>query len=244
MYPTLWFVDTYSIFLFLGIIFCLALFVTYLKKNNINKNYMYDLLILACGSIIIGILSAALFQFIFDSIKNGKLTFDFSMTFFGGLVGGVVAFISGFFLIIRKRHANANFINDVVIIAPACITLAHGLGRIGCFFAGCCYGIETNSWLGVKFPHLDNPVYPTQLYEAIFLIILTGILFLLAYKFKSTFTFSVYLFTYGIFRFLIEFIRGDDRGAYLIGLSPSQVFSICSILISIGLTIFFVKRKK
>ena len=52
----------------------------------------------------------------------------------------------------------------------------------------------------------------------------------------------IYLSCYGVFRFLIEFIRGDDRGAYLFGLiSPSQVFSIICILISIGLSIYLHK---
>ena len=134
------------------------------------------------------------------------------------------------------------FINDILIIAPACITLAHGLGRIGCFFAGCCYGVETDSIFGVKFPHLDHNVYPTQLYEAMFLIILTAILSLLAFKYKNKYTMPIYLASYGVFRFLIEFLRGDDRGAFLFGIiSPSQVFSIICLVISVGLTIYLHK---
>ena len=164
------------------------------------------------------------------------------MTFFGGLVGGVIIFLIGYKVVIKKRYPESKFINDILIIAPACITLAHGLGRIGCFFAGCCYGIETDSIWGVKFPHLDHNVYPTQLYEAIFLILLSGILSLLAFKYKNKYTMPIYLASYGIFRFLIEFIRGDDRGAFLFDLiSPSQVFSIICVLISVGLSIYLFK---
>ncbi len=243
MYPNLWIIDTYSVFLFLGVLFCLALLYAYQKKNNLKRNYTYDILILACISVIIGILSATLFQFIFDSIKENSTNGAFAMTFFGGLVGGVIVFLIGYKFVIKKRYPESKFINDILIIAPACITLAHGLGRIGCFFAGCCYGIVTDSIFGVKFPHLDHNVYPTQLYEAIFLLILTGILSLLAFKFKNKYTMPIYLASYGVFRFLIEFIRGDDRGAYLFGvISPSQVFSIVCIIISIILFIYLYKQ--
>ena len=143
----------------------------------------------------------------------------------------------------KRRYPNESFVSNVLIIAPACITIAHGFGRIGCFFAGCCYGIETDSIWGIKFPHLNHNVYPTQLYEAIFLFILFGVLFVLAYKFKFKYTFSVYLASYGIFRFLIEFIRGDDRGAYFLGLSPSQMFSLVGIIISIILIVVLKKKK-
>ena len=242
MYPNLWIIDTYSVFLFLGVLFCLILLYKYHRHNKLKRNYTYDILILACVSIIIGILSATLFQFIFDSIKENSTNGAFAMTFFGGLVGGVIIFLIGYKVVIKKRYPESKFINDILIIAPACITLAHGLGRIGCFFAGCCYGIETDSIWGVKFPHLDHNVYPTQLYEAIFLILLSGILSLLAFKYKNKYTMPIYLASYGIFRFLIEFIRGDDRGAFLFDLiSPSQVFSIICVLISVGLSIYLYK---
>ena len=53
----------------------------------------------------------------------------------------------------------------------------------------------------------------------------------------------MYLASYGIFRFLIEFIRGDDRGAYFLGLSPSQMFSLVGIIISIILIVVLKKKK-
>ena len=243
MYPNLWIFDTYSIFLFLGVVACLFIYMKYANHMKLNKKYSYDILMLACISIILGILSAFGFQFLFDSLKENSTNPLFAMTFFGGLVGGVVTFLVGYFTVMKRRYPNESFVSNVLIIAPACITIAHGFGRIGCFFAGCCYGIETDSIWGIKFPHLDHNVFPTQLYEAIFLFILFGVLFVLAYRFKFKFTFSVYLASYGIFRFLIEFIRGDDRGAYFLGLSPSQMFSLVGIIISIILIVFVNKKK-
>lgn len=241
MLPKIWIFDTYSILLFIGVILCLFLFYKYGKKNNLEEKYLLDIILQACISIIFGIISATLFQKIFDNLKSESTNSPLAMTFFGGLIGGAILFILLFKFYIKRRYPNAKFIKDVLIIAPASITMAHGIGRIGCFLAGCCYGIETNSILGVQFPHLDTKVYPTQLYEAMFLIIFSLILFYLAYKKSNIYTFPIYLFTYGIFRFLLEFIRGDDRGAYILNLSPSQFLSIISVIISI---ILFICLKK
>lgn len=244
MLPKIWIIDTYSVMILIGVIVCFYFYLSYAKKNNINKKFSYDILLLACVSIMLGLISAMLFQFIFDKIKGDSTNPLFSMTFFGGLVGGVITFIIGYKLYIKKHYPNSNFLNDVVIVAPACITVAHGFGRIGCFLAGCCYGKHTDSIWGVKFPHLTHNVYPTQLYEAIFLLILASILFLLAHKYKNKYTFPIYLISYGIFRFLIEFIRGDDRGALFLSISPSQGFSILCILIAVILTIKFKTNKQ
>lgn len=240
MLPNIWIFDTYSIMLLIGIIACFALFYFYSKKNKTNEKYVFDILILALISIAFGLLFAMLFQMMFDLIKNGNVRG--AMTFYGGLIGGVVVFILGYFLYIKKHYKENSLIKDVAPIAPACITIAHAFGRIGCFLAGCCYGIPTDSPLGVQFPNMEYAVYPTQLFEAIFLFILTAILFFLAYKYNFLYTFPVYMASYGIFRFLIEFIRGDERGE-LFNLPPSQIISILLVVSSI-VVFFILKRKK
>ena len=239
MYPYIWIIDTYSLMIFLGVIACFVLFWLFRKKYNISKSFTYDIFILACISIAIGIIFAVLFQLLFDALK-GTIRGS-AMTFYGGLVGGILTFLAGYFIVIKRQYKNAKFLTDVMPIAPACITIAHGFGRIGCFLAGCCYGVETDSWLGVQFPHLSHAVYPTQLFEAIFLFILTAILFYIAIKKRSTITLPLYLLSYGVFRFCLEFLRGDNRGALLSTLSPSQWFSIIAIISAI---IVYVVNKK
>lgn len=244
MLPNIWFIDTYSLLLFIGVIACLVLLSFFAKKIHWPKSYTYTIEITACISIIVGIVSAILFQLLFNALKNDNSDSPlFAMTFFGGLVGGVITFLLIYLFYIKKKYKNFG-LKDILIIAPACITLAHAFGRIGCFCAGCCYGIETTSWLGVQFPGMTHKVYPTQLFEAFFLFALTVVLALLAFKKKSIFTFPAYLASYGVFRFLIEFIRGDDRGAYFLSLSPSQWFSIFSVIIAIILVIYFVRKRK
>ena len=244
MLPKIWIFDTYTIFIMIGVIVCFIFAYLYFKKNKLGERYFYNLIFTACITIIFGLISAVIFQTIFDMLKTNSTNPALSMTFFGGLAGGVIGFLLLYFFYLKKKEPQANLIKDIMIIAPACITVAHGFGRIGCFCAGCCHGIETDSILGVTFPGMINPVYPTQLFEAFFLFILSAILFFLAYKYRNLYTMPIYLAGYGVFRFMLEFLRGDDRGAYFLSLSPSQCFSIVAIIISIGLSIYLYHWKK
>ena len=239
MLPNLWIFDTYSICLILGILACFTLLIFYFKKKGVKKQYAYDLIILGIIAILFGLLSATIFQYIFD-LLNGNNEFG-SMTFYGGLIGGALLFIIVYQTYFKKKWAEYPLM-VILVIAPACITIAHAFGRIGCFCDGCCYGIETDSPLGVLFPGMKNKVYPTQLFEAGFLFILSGILFFLAYKYDFKYTMPVYLIGYGIWRFLIEFIRGDERGFVLFGLHPAQFISIIAIII--GIILIFIFRFK
>ena len=121
-------------------------------------------------------------------------------------------------------------LNEALHIAPTAITVGHAFGRIGCFMNGCCYGKHTDSWLGMQFTTTPDKVYPTNLYEAIFLFILSGLLFLLAMKKLGKWCFPIYMMSYGVWRFLIEYLRGDYRGSFIPGLTPSQFWSIILFL--------------
>lgn len=240
MLPKIWIIDSYSLMMVLGIIGAFLVFYFYNKKKT-NIKYILDVLIVACVAIAFGLVGAIVFQLFFD-LLNGEVREGLPMTFYGGLTLGVISFLIVYKFYIVKRHPESNIIKNVYVIAPASITIAHGIGRIGCFLAGCCYGKETDSIFGILFPGMANPVYPTQLFEAIFLLILSAILFLIAYKKESTITMSLYLVLYGIFRFLIEFIRGDDRGGTILSLSPAQFISIIAVIT--GVVLFFVINKK
>lgn len=239
MFPELWIFDTYTICLLIGVVLCLFVFEKYTTKVNmpVKERSAYE--IVALISIMVGIVFAMIFQYIYNLIQDPHAKFDFSMTFLGGLIGGVACFLILYKVYICKHFSFS--LATIYKIAPACICIAHGCGRIGCFMAGCCYGIETDSFLGVQFPDLPHKVYPTQLFEAFFLFLLFAILLTLAYREKGSYNFVIYLASYGIFRFLIEFIRGDDRGFFFLSLSPSQWISIFMILLSIVL--FILQRK-
>lgn len=241
MYPDLFGVDnlSYTLCMVIGIILSFVIACLYLWKNGFKKSGIIDLLICGCSAIAVGLIFAILFENLYEFIEYGtKHQWTWGMTFLGGLCGGVIGFLIPYF-IMRK---NIKFdIKPILIIAPLCITVAHCIGRVGCFLAGCCYGKETSSWIGVDFPNDGlGKVIPTQLIEAIFLLILSIALAVIILVTKFKYTFLIYLGTYSIFRFIIEFYRGDERGVAF-ALSPSQVWCI---IIFLGLFPLYLLLRK
>lgn len=151
--------------------------------------------------------------------------------FYGGFLGILTGFV-----LTKKYKLNFLKFADIIILG---LPLGQALGRIGCFFYGCCYGKPTTSSLGVLFPpesaagFLRVKVIPTQLISAGFLILIFFLLFFLkkVKKFDGQ-IFVFYVFFYGIFRFGIEFYRGDSRGE-LFALSTSGVISLIAVVVSI-----------
>ena len=244
-------VDLYNICFLVGIIACLIFTIIAMKKCGYSTTARDTIIIIGIFAIMIGLLSAALFQAFYNLIAGRGFTFE-GMTFIGGLIGGVVAFLGIYFLyvyVINPRLKEKSFFKSdmnkgvwyLLRIAPISITIAHGFGRIGCFFAGCCYGKETEAWYGIQFPGLPTKVIPTQLFEAIFLFVLSAAMIVLLFVVHFKYNMSLYLVSYGIWRFVIEYFRGDYRGSFIPGLSPSQFWSILMVLL--GIAIFFLYKK-
>ena len=132
-------------------------------------------------------------------------------------------------------------ITDAMPFIPIAICIAHAFGRLGCFFGGCCYGRVTDAWYGIACaaPNgytLAEKVVPTQLFEMIFLFVLAAAMAVLFFRFRFKYNFSVYAIAYGIWRFIIEFFRDDDRGGVAgAALTPSQILSIFMVLAGVGL---------
>ena len=88
---------------------------------------------------------------------------------------------------------------------------------------------------------IEKKVVPLQLFEAIFLFVLFAFLFLRAFRGKS-YCLPIYMFAYGIWRFLIEYARDDYRGTTFISfLTPSQLTAL--LMIAGALLIFVFQRK-
>ncbi len=237
MYPHLFnqrFLNTYGICICIGLVCCFVVVRYYARvKGGVPKwvDFCEANAYVAIGvGFIAGMSGQAIFNFIKDPSQGFRITFE-SLTFICGLIGGVSSFIIGYLAIGRKKFGPRMV--EVLPIAPVCILIAHAWGRVGCFFGGCCYGCATDSRLGLIFPKPGHKVYPTQVFEATFLFILFAALFYLAIKRNFKHGFVVYMIAYGIFRFLIEFIRGDNRGALVGEFSPSQSLSIIMVVSSI-----------
>lgn len=160
--------------------------------------------------------------------------------FYGGMIAGVLVGV----WYMRRHGLPVWTVADVV--APA-IAIGHAFGRMGCFSAGCCYGIPTDLPWGVTFTNtysgtlvgvpLNIPIHPTQLYSALGNLAIFAML-LWAHRRKSYDgqVFWLYVLSYGVFRFVLEFWRGDPRGGILGGaLSTSQFVAIVMVTVALGM---------
>ncbi len=240
----------YGLMIAVGILACFGLLFWYGKRKKLESRFIDFVFYLAIAAIALGFGSAALFQAIYNYIETPSAGFHFDggITFIGGLIGGAGTFLILYF-IFRKRYKHS--LVDIISFVPCCILVAHAFGRVGCFFAGCCYGKPTDSFLGVRFaPHspaashypgingYSVPLHPTQLYEAAFLFALLAVCLFLVVKKDFKHNMSLYLITYGIFRFCIEFLRDDSRGKLFGSISPSQFWSIG--MVGLGIGVYFL----
>ena len=83
---------------------------------------------------------------------------------------------------------------------------------------------------------------PTQLYEALFLFVLTAVLSVLYFK-RCNIIMALYLIAYGVWRMIIEIFRTDARGAFILGLAPSQWQSVIFIVGGVALIAFYLFKK-
>ena len=253
MYPheLFWGISLYGVFITIGIILCIITLRVYGKKIGIDPKFLDFIELNGYIAIAIGFTASAVWQGFYDYLSNPDLGFKLTSgtTFLGGLMGGTISFLVGYWFFGRKKYDSK--LIDVLSLIPCCILIAHSFGRIGCFSVGCCYGKPTDSWLGMVFPagspsyYAFGPgvaVYPTQLFEAVFLLLMFILTSYLLLKKNFKYNICLYLFGYGVFRFLIEFIRADDRGKFIGELSPSQFWSIVMVGLSIVLY-FFIKKK-
>ena len=235
--PLFWNVHMYGIMIAVGVLCCFVSLFVLSKVLKIDEKFVDFVYYNGIASIALGFGAATLFQSFYNYLDNPEGGFQIGgMTFLGGLIGGVSTFLIVYAFFYKKFKVT---LFDFLSVVPPLILVAHAFGRMGCFFAGCCYGKVTDSFLGVKFPRLPYPVHPTQLYEAAFLFIMFGVCTYLVVKFNFKHNLSLYLISYGIFRFLIEYLRGDERGELVSFLSPSQFLSIFMVLGGIALIFLF-----
>jgi phosphatidylglycerol---prolipoprotein diacylglyceryl transferase len=178
------------------------------------------------------------------------------LVFFGGLLGGIIAGI----IYLKILRIPVIFAAD--IIAPF-MALAHGIGRIGCFLNGCCWGAATSfnyPW-AVCYPKgtgpyrnqlshelitrddlFSLPVHPTQLYETFGNFIIFVILMVVYKKHKRTGVVALsYITLYGGLRFVTEMFRGESARPVFNLLTASQTVALGMLLF--GLLTFFICSK-
>ncbi len=176
----------------------------------------------------------------FGALINDLGIYAGGMVFYGGLIFGLI--FGAIYCKIRRIELSA--FSDCFAVG---IPLFHFFGRMGCFFSGCCYGIE--SPIGFTFHdaivHSANGVqrFPVQLLESFLNLIIFSVLILFFQKgiFKGKLI-LIYLILYSVVRFSDEFLRGDEYREIYFGLSLSQWISI--VLLAVSLIIFLISNKK
>ncbi|MDD5020573.1 MAG: prolipoprotein diacylglyceryl transferase [Endomicrobiaceae bacterium] len=239
MYPELFSVGgitiyTYGVCVAVGFFVAMQYVIKYSINTGITKNQLYDFLFYV---IISGIMGARLLYVIINLDYFLSKPLEVVQLWKGGLVyyGGFIGAVVVAFTYLRSKKISMPKIVDV--FAPA-LALGHFFGRIGCFFSGCCYGKECDSFFAI------HNKYPTQIFEAFCNLIIFFVLHQVNKKeHKPGLTFLLYLIIYPIIRFIIEFFRGDDRGRFILGLSVGQAISIGIMIISILILIFMYKEK-
>lgn len=247
-----------SYFLFLSIGFIVATFIA-LKRTSRYSIDPVSVVDLSLVSFFSGIIGARVFHIIFERpkyfIEHPLSMFSIwrgGFVWYGGLLFGVVFCI----IYIRKKGLPLSRIADLLSIP---LSIGLGIGRIGCHFAGCCYGKVTDSWFSVKYHVIDNikpqilsfeadragvPNIPTQLIETSSSLFIALILYLLERrKIQSGMLMPIYVILYAIARFIIEFYRDDFRGNLFPFLSTSQTISIFAVVIAIVILIQIKKIK-
>ncbi len=166
--------------------------------------------------------------------------FTHGFVFYGGLIGAV----GGVYIYSKQFRLPTWHLLDSLI--PS-VPLIHAIGRIGCFCAGCCYGMHAVPPWGVYFradsvAPLNVSLFPVQLMEAALNFILFAVLYRFSLKPRADRQITgLYIACYGVIRFILEFFRGDADRGMLLTLSTSQWISLA--FVPLGLY-WLLKTKK
>ncbi|MDD6492260.1 MAG: prolipoprotein diacylglyceryl transferase [Firmicutes bacterium] len=234
-----------------GLMIAIGIFAAYFsteylaKKKKLDPDPVFNILIVG---VLSGLLGAKLLYYITilkDIIANPKLLLQFSDGFvvYGGIIAGIAA--AAIYCHIKKLP----FLRYLDCAAPS-IALAQAFGRIGCFLAGCCYGVEMDSPISITFTHSEFapnnvPLFPSQLVSSAFDFLNFVLLaFLLGHNKKPGKIGAFYLIFYSIGRFIIEFFRGDMGRGSVGTLSTSQFISIFVALAGISMVIALIRPKQ
>ena len=242
-------VYTYGVLLAAAYLLGLQFALVRARSRGLDPNRVMDLGIWIIISALVGA-KLLLLAVDFDAYGRDPAELLTLLRSGGVFYGGLIAAVAVALWYLRRHRMPMWTVTDV--FAPG-IALGHVIGRMGCFFAGCCFGRPTDVPWAVTFHSayaaqnvgtpLNVPLHPTQLYEAGSELVI--LLLLLATERKGRpfpgRTFWAYMFLYGLSRFIIEFYRGDARGSVGI-FSTSQFVSI--ILVPLAVVMFIVLRRR
>jgi phosphatidylglycerol:prolipoprotein diacylglycerol transferase len=225
-------IHSYGLMLVLAFSIATLLLIRQARNQGLNPELIFNLCFIILFGGIIGarILYIMLnLEFYLNKPVEIIMLTHGGLAWFGGLILGS---LSG---LVYLRHKGLEIYKTFDLIIPY-VALAHAIGRVGCFLNGCCFGKETLHF-GLYFPVHDAILIPTQLYSSLALL---GIYIVLRIKqarvHQKGEVFYLYFFLYSLWRFFIEFSRGDSE-IFILGLSVFQIISIALFILSVVMLI-------
>ena len=219
-----------------------------LLKFGLNISRYTKFFFVSGIGLLVGARLFGMFSGIFGVLAIGEqITWsaleDTGIVFYGGLFG----FAGMFLLAMKILDKKINYI--LVDIIAVCIPLFHAFGRLGCFFAGCCFGAESISAFAVSYTNVIGgelvTAYrvPVQLLESTgnLLVFVTLIYFLFMNKMQNRLL-LLYFSLYSILRVILEMFRGDAVRGVWNGVSFGQIISV--IVFTVCAFIFIINHKK
>ena len=234
------------------------------RLPGVDMNGFSDLLFYAMLGVVIGGRVGYMLFYAFDALLANPLilfkVWEGGMSFHGGLLG----VLAGCLWWVRRQRLH--FFDVMDFVAPL-VPLGLGFGRLGNYIGGELWGKYTGSSWGVIFPRAEQGLqdlpwdqlqaqyasgalnalarHPSQLYEA-FLegVVMFAVLWLYSAKPRARYAVSgLFALLYGLFRFLVEFVRMPDNGIYVAfgWLTRGQILSLPLILL--GLWLLWLSRR-
>ena len=225
----------YGLMIAIGVLVAYSVGEYRAKKQGLDPDSLFWITV---SCLVGGILGAKLLFIIIEIksiIADPSILLDVTHGFvvYGGIIGGIGV---GYLYCKLKKLV---FLKYFDLVMPS-IAIAQGFGRVGCMFAGCCYGRETDGWFHVIYHSSDfapNGValIPTRMIMA---ILNFAHFFILVFLIKKLVKHDgqiagFYLVFYSVGRFLLEYLRNDPRGNVDI-LSTSQFISLFILAAGVG----------
>jgi len=215
------FLHTYGLLVALAFLTALWMTGKLARRAGLDYDAVLNLGIYCALAAIAG---AKLMMFVVDIpyyVQHPGEIFSLSTLQAGGVFyGGLIAALATAFFYLRRKRLPPLKTADV--FAPG-IALGHAIGRLGCFSAGCCWGLPTTLPWAVTFTNpeanrlvgvpLGVAMHPTQLYESFAEFVIFAILYRAIRRphYQGT-VISLYLILYSVVRFLVEFVRFHEQG--------------------------------
>ena len=253
MYPVLFRIGpftlhTYGVFVAMAFLSAIALALREARRVGEDADKILDLCFYMLVAAIVGsrilyvlVNWSAFSQNPFDIVR----IWQGGLVFYGGFIGALITAL--WFM----RRKGLSVLKTADIMAPS-IAFGQFVGRIGCFFAGCCYGKTCDLPWAVIFTHPESlapkgvPLHPVQLYSSLnglfIFLVLMGIRRIKGFEGQI---FWAYVLLYAVTRSILEDFRGDERGMFVGGLlSTSQLIGLIMAVIAITMMIILLRRRK